>query len=178
MAATRLLECADCNVLVHASDRGGATCPECKGRLSPGLRDVGFSDAARVYGEPGSPFVPPPEEEPGPARKPAKLRCADGHRVRSKPERAIDDWLHANGVLHELEPRLKGMRPDWRVGNVYIEMWGLKGQQGYEVRREQKLALYRKRRLKLVELFPEDVEDLEPKLGFLRTLRPGLVRWE
>ncbi|GEM_PF-6302982 len=174
MAATRLMECADCSVLVHAPARGAAGCPECSGRLSPGLRDVGFADAARVYGEPGAPFVPPPEEAPTePARKPAKLRCADGHRVRSKPERAVDDWLHANGILHELEPRLKGMRPDWRIGNVYVEYWGLSGQQGYEARREEKLALYRKRRLRLVELFPDDVADLEPKLGFLRRAQPA-----
>lgn len=173
MGATRLLECAACNVLVHAAARGATPCPECAGPLATGLRDVGFHDDPRVYGVPGEAWVPPPPEAaPVAGRKPAKLRCADGHRVRSKPERLIDDWLHRNGILHELEPTLKGMRPDWRVGHVYIEYWGLKDQQGYEARREEKLALYRKRKLKLVELFPDDVEDLDAKLGFLRAAQP------
>ncbi|MEA3199593.1 MAG: hypothetical protein QOE90_1021 [Thermoplasmata archaeon] len=177
MTATRLMECARCNVLVHAAATGKSICPECRRPLAPGLRDVGFHDDPRVYGVPGEPYVPEPDSASEP-RKAPKLRCADGHRVRSRPERAVDDWLHQNGILHELEPILKGMRPDWRVGSVYIEMWGLKGQQGYETRRAQKLALYRKRKLRLVELFPEDVEDLEPKLGFLRGVRAGLTRWE
>lgn len=95
-------------------------------------------------------------------------RCIDGHKARSRDERVIDDWLWSNGILHEREPKLKGMRPDWRVGDVYVEYWGMAGQQGYEARREEKLALYKRRRLKLVELFPEDVSCLEHKLGFLR----------
>lgn len=177
MGATRLLECARCNVLVHAPAKEKVGCPRCRGPLAKGLENVGFHDDPRVYGTPGEPWVPPADEGEDAPRadgrtRPAKLRCADGHRVRSKPEKAVDDWLHAQGILHELEPRLKGMRPDWRVGNVYIEMWGLKGQQGYEERREEKLALYRKRKLRLVELFPEDVEDLDAKLGFLRQAQP------
>jgi len=176
MPATRLLECAPCNLLVHAPAKGRTPCPSCGGALSEGLRDVGFHDDPRVLGVPGEPYVAPPEEAAPRAGKPAKLRCADGHRVRSKPERVIDDWLHKEGILHELEPILRGMRPDWRVGNVYVEYWGLKDQQGYEARRAAKLALYKKRKLRLVELFPEDLEDLESKLGFLREVRaPRLV---
>ena len=177
VSSSRLLECPFCNVLVHAPLRGGQACPECGGRLQRGIQEVGFPDAAHVYGTPAEPHV---RVEPVVVelRKPAKLRCADGHRVRSRLERAIDDWLHANGILHELEPRLKGMHPDWRVGDVYIECWGLAGQQGYELRREEKLALYRTRKLKLVEIFPDDVDALESKLGFLRGIRSGFARWE
>lgn len=120
--------------------------------------DVGFADARNVYGQPGEPWEAAP---PTPT-------CKDGHFARSRAEARIDDWLAAHGILHEREPKLKGMRPDWRVGNVYIEFWGLAGQQGYEARRMAKLALYKKRRLHLVELFPDDVDRLEAKLGFLR----------
>ena len=160
MESTRLTECARCRVLVHAPEGEAHACPKCGGALAPGLVNVGFHDARRVYGEPGTPW-----RAPAPL---ADLRCADGHKARSRDEVRIDDWLTARGIVHEREPKLKGMRPDWRVGNVYIEYWGLAGQQGYEARREEKLALYRKRGLQLVELFPQDVEDLEPKLGFLR----------
>lgn len=150
--------------------------------MSRGLQEVGFGDMRRLYGEPHAPWCPP-AEEPAPRLnrlgrpKKAELRCDDGHRVRSRPERVIDDWLHAAGILHEWEPRLKGMRPDWRVGDVYVEFWGLKDQQGYEARRAEKLALYEARGLKLVEIVPDDLENLEAKLGFLRGRPVGLDRF-
>lgn len=168
MPPTRLAECARCNVLVHQPvDEAGYGCPSCGRALSKGLVRVGFADATRVYGEPGEPWREPPPPTPKPPR-PSRVACADGHKVRSEEERVVDDWLHAQAIPHETEPRLKGMRPDWRVGDVYVEYWGMAGQQGYEARREEKLALYRERRLRLVELFPDDLADLEPKLGFLR----------
>lgn len=167
MGRTSLGECARCHILAHRPLDEPYACPTCGGPLAPGLVDVGFGDAAHVFGEPGAPWAPPPEAPPAPAAKSGRLVCADGHKARSQDEVKVDDWLHAHGIPHECEPKLKGMRPDWRVGNVYIEYWGLSGQQGYEARREEKLALYRKRRLKLVELFPEDVEALDAKLGFL-----------
>lgn len=104
-------------------------------------------------------------------RRRGRLACADGHRARSQPERVIDDWLFSQGIVHDVEPELDGLRPDWRVGDVYIEYWGLAGQQGYDARRAEKLAIYRARRLALVELFPDDLADLEGKLGALRAKR-------
>lgn len=168
MGRTHLAECPVCHVLAHApTDEPAYGCPSCQGPLGKGLVHVGFDDALHVYGEPGAPWRAPP---PPPPKAPRQyvLKCKDGHKARSADEVVIDDWLHDQGIPHETEPKLKGMRPDWRVGNVYIEYWGLAGQQGYEARREEKLANYRKRRLRLVELFPEDVASLEAKLGFLR----------
>ena len=156
-----LAECARCSVLVHVARARAAECPRCAGQLARGLNDVGFHDARMVYGAPGDPWVAPIP------RAGAVLRCADGHKARSREEKLVDDWLDARGIRHEREPRLKGMRPDWRVGDVYIEYWGMAKQQGYELRRAAKVAMYRKRRLKLVELFPEDLDDLGSKLGFL-----------
>jgi hypothetical protein len=174
MPPTQLAECTRCQILAHRPIGERYVCPECRGPLRPGLADVGFDDALKVFGEPGEPWYPVPEPVPAPGGLRRKLVCADGHKVHSKDERAIDDWLHVRGIPHEREPKLKGMRPDWRVGNVYLEYWGMSGQQGYEARREEKLALYRKRRLRLVELFPEDLERLGAKLGFL--LDAGEVR--
>jgi len=173
---TLLAECARCCVLVHVARARAAHCPRCRGALARGLVDVGFHDARQVYGAPGDGWTPPVDREG------AIVRCADGHKARSREERVIDDWLHARGIPHEREPKLKGMRPDWRVGNVYIEYWGMARQQGYEARREAKLALYRARRLRLVELFPEDLSSLDEKLGALvpgpRAKREeGSLRW-
>jgi hypothetical protein len=164
---TELAECKECHVLAHRPLDEPYLCPECHGPLARGGFAVGFADARRVYGEPGAPWAPPPEKD----EKRKRYACADGHAVRSREEKRIDDWLHARGILHEIEPKLKGMRPDWRVGDVYVEFWGLAGQRGYEARREEKLALYRRRGLKLVEVFPEDLERLDAKLGALASPR-------
>lgn len=168
MPRTTLTECARCNVLVHKpDDEPGYGCPLCGRALRKGLVKVGFADAFHVYGEPGAPWREPPPPPPKPPRQ-HRLACKDGHKVRSVEEQAIDDWLTDQGILHEVEPKLKGMRPDWRVGEWYVEYWGMAGQQGYEARREEKLALYRERGLRLIELFPEDLARLEDKLGVLR----------
>ena len=168
MPRTLLTECARCNVLVHRpDDEPDYGCPVCGRRLSRGLVKVGFADAAYVFGEPGEPWRAPPPPPPRPPRQ-YRFACKDGHKVRSVEERAIDDWLTDHGVPHEVEPKLKGMRPDWRVGEWYVEYWGMAGQQGYEARREEKLALYRERGLRLIELFPEDLAHLDAKLGALR----------
>lgn len=161
-----LAECAACSVLVHVARARAAECPRCAGGLARGLVDVGFHDARQVYGAPGDPWTPPP------AREGALLRCRDGHKARSRDEKLVDDWLDARGIPHEREPRLKGMRADWRVGDVYVEYWGMASQQGYEARRAAKLALYRRRGLKLVEIFPEDLGQLEERLGWLAAAPP------
>lgn len=167
------MECARCNVLVHKPDEEpGYGCPSCGRALGRGLVKVGFPDAAHVYGEPGTPWREPLPPLPRPSR-PSRLLCKDGHKVRSVEEQAIDDWLTDHGILHEVEPKLQGMRPDWRVGEWYVEYWGMAGQQGYEARREEKLALYHERGLRLLEVFPEDLPRLEEKLGVLRGVSAG-----
>lgn len=167
MTRTRLAECVACHVLVHQPVDEPYACPQCFGELSRGLLHVGFDDARRVYGQPGEPWRPEPQPER--VEKTTHVwKCSDGHKARSREEWIVDEWLTRNGILHEREPKLKGMRPDWRIGNVYVEYWGLAGAQGYEARRAEKLALYKRRRLRVVELFPEDLKDLEAKLGPLR----------
>lgn len=168
MTRTRLAECAACHILAHQPAHDPPYgCPRCLGALTKGGIHVGFADADHVYGEPGSPWHPPPEPRLVEKRT-AVWACSDGHKARSRDEWIIDEWLHANGIRHEREPKLKGMRPDWRVGNVYVEYWGLAGAQGYDARRAEKLALYKRRRLRLLELFPDDLDDLAAKLSPLQ----------
>ena len=65
-----------------------------------------------------------------------KIRCKDGHIVKSKSERFIDDFLYENKIFHAYEKALpysreKDLHPDFYLPNylgegmdVYIEHWG------------------------------------------------------
>ena len=45
------------------------------------------------------------------------MKTACGHRVKSKAEKRIDDWLHRNGWISIYEPEIKFRKtktqPDW-----------------------------------------------------------------
>lgn len=85
--------------------------------------------------------------------------CTDGHVVRSSFEQRVDEWLHAHGLAHEIEPRLpwnRQQRADFLVGETYIEVWGVVNRAEYRERKEQKRRQYRDHELKLVELAPDD----------------------
>ena len=88
------------------------------------------------------------------------FKCLDGHVVRSKGELVIDNHLHRLGIEHEYEKtiRIRGMplKYDWYLPQyeIYIEYWGYFGKD-YMKRKEEKLKLYRKGKLKLVSI--EDI---------------------
>lgn len=87
----------------------------------------------------------------------------DGHKVRSGLEMAVDDWLFEHGIQHELEPHCPWdksphpRRADFKVGDVYIEVWGLAGKTKYDKRRAQKVAKYAEHGIKLIEILPAHV---------------------
>lgn len=94
----------------------------------------------------------------------------DGHRVRSKSELLIDNWLYNHGELHAYEKRVQ-LRSNYMCcdfflpeDEIYIEFWGLVGNGDYDRRREQKLRAYQDAGIKLVELFPTDVTMLHEVL--------------
>ena len=88
------------------------------------------------------------------------FKCLDGHVVRSKGELVIDNHLYRLGIEHEYENtiRIRGMpiKYDWYLPKykVYIEYWGYHGKD-YTQRKEEKLNLYRKGKLKLISI--EDI---------------------
>ena len=68
---------------------------------------------SRSYVGYDDPWAPPPE------RVRTKLVCHDGHRVHSAPEKLIDDWMHARGILHrDLKPTNITVTPDGRRAAV------------------------------------------------------------
>ena len=93
----------------------------------------------------------------------------DGHRVRSKPEVCIDDWLYKHRFAHAYEaPIPSGKRWDFEVpteaGNVHIEYWGLTDA-AYLKNKKEKIAIYKKHSMELLSLKPRDLKSLDVILG-------------
>jgi hypothetical protein len=96
--------------------------------------------------------------------------ASDGHSCRSLAERSIDDWLSKRGISHQVEPlwpkdielNPRGrLRADWELNDgTYIEYAGLKSKE-YNSKIEKKRKLASKSNLKLIILFPEDLQHLD-----------------
>jgi len=75
--------------------------------------------------------------------------CEDGHIVKSKSERAIDDYLFKNEIWHIYEKpynysKNKTFKPDFYLPklNIYIEHWGLSEKPEYLKTKEFKMKIY------------------------------------
>ena len=90
----------------------------------------------------------------------------DGHVCRSIGEKIIDDYLFTHNISHEQEPHYPGerqFRADWKVGKYFIEFWGLKGEEDYDKRMEDKKALAQQQQIPLIEISCDDLRHLELK---------------
>lgn len=116
-------------------------------------------------------------EEDYRAKHKATWYCEDGHVVRSKDEKIIDDWLYRHleraHAYEAILPIPGHLIPDWVVHRpdgdpVYIEYWGILADPSYEARRLHKSKIYAEYRLPLVELEPAHLRSLDfflpPKL--------------
>jgi hypothetical protein len=94
----------------------------------------------------------------------------DGHPCRSLLELAVDDYLDAAGLAHELEPawpwhaRLNPSgrrRADWRlVDGTLIEAAGLMDDASYATKMAEKMELASTLGIRLVVITPEDLPHL------------------
>ena len=121
-------------------------------------------------------------------RRGKELVCKDGDKVRSSGERIIDNWLFFNGIKHTYETiyayskheknervEYKYVKPDFEIytkeSTVLIEFYGMENIKSYKERNVQKKKFYELQRsqfaLKLIELYPKDISNLNKKLGFL-----------
>jgi len=108
----------------------------------------------------------------------AEFRAMDGHNVRSQGEIIVDNWLYMNGFVHAYERRVpieEELYCDFYLPThkIYIEYEGLVGTDKYDERQEKKRALYSKYGLKLIELFPEDIKNIDDVLP-LKLLKFGV----
>jgi len=96
----------------------------------------------------------------------------DGHTCLSLGEKTIDDFLYARGIAHEKEPKYPegNYRADFLVGGVFIEYFGLIGNETYDVKAKEKMRLCQAHGIKLIALYPRDLlasAKLEKKLAEL-----------
>jgi HNH endonuclease len=109
--------------------------------------------------------------KPNPLKFSKKYFAKDGHSCDSLAEMLIDDWLYKKNLNHKRTvpyPRNKAFTADFVVDKYWIEFFGLSGQhKRYDDLKQQKLALAKKYKLNLIELYPFDlfpVNKLEQKL--------------
>ena len=93
-------------------------------------------------------------------------RTDDGHYVRSKSEKIIDDWLYRNNIVHAYEKKLpieENLLSDFYLPNckVYIEFWGYETKTEYLKRKAIKQKIYKKYDLNLIELNDKEVQNLD-----------------
>jgi hypothetical protein len=86
----------------------------------------------------------------------------------------IDDWLFENGIAHEREPKYPAhqehnptgrMRGDWRIGNVYVEYFGLVGDAAYDRKIRKKLALAEELGIEVFPVYPVDLRALDARMS-------------
>ena len=96
---------------------------------------------------------------------PPKFLTEDGHKVRSKAEQNIDNWLYHKGIVHAYERRVpieEKVYCDFFVpeGQVWIEFWGI-DEESYNKRKMRKKHLYQKYNKNLIELDDKDIERID-----------------
>lgn len=96
----------------------------------------------------------------------ARHHAADGHYVRSKAEKLVDNWLYMMGIVHVYEKRLPIREEVYSNfylprGNVYIECWGYEKDSHYLYKKNDKIEIYNKHNLNLIELVDDDIYNLD-----------------
>ena len=114
--------------------------------------------------------------------------CDDGHIVKSKSERYIDDFLFNHNVRHVYEKEIRidqntVIHPDFYLPdlNVYIEHWGYGTENIQYTRQKQfKLDFYRRNNFTLICTYENtDAQNMGSILDMkLRTFRPGIINFE
>ncbi|WP_353498801.1 glycerol kinase [Vibrio sp. CB1-14] len=96
----------------------------------------------------------------------AKHRTLDGHYVQSKGELLIDNWLYMAGVVHAYQRQLpieQDVVSDFYLptGKVYLQYWGSDSGPIESKMVEVTRTLYQQHDLPLIEVFPEEIEQLD-----------------
>jgi len=103
-------------------------------------------------------------------------RAKDGHVCFSMGEKQIDDWLYINNIKHKKEPKYpydpiynksELKRADWKVGEYYIEYFGLEGINNYNEKIQDKMQIAKRLNLNLISIYYKDLKYLDEKLNLV-----------
>ena len=99
-------------------------------------------------------------------------RTRDGHLCKSTQEVAIDDYFYSERIVHaynvvvkEIPETERTLVADWYIPidrtGVYIEYWGIENKQDYQDNKEEKLLLYEKYNIRLIQIDKHDLKDTQ-----------------
>lgn len=89
-----------------------------------------------------------------------------GLTVKSTYEVKVAEYLYSQGYDFEYEPQLEAAIPDFMIGDgVIIEVWGMMDSESYRERRLEKEEWYRESGYELISIEPDDLEELDQRLG-------------
>ncbi len=105
----------------------------------------------------------------------AKIKkTQDGHFVESEFEIKVDDMLYTNNVVHAYNVKVDEITErtvvcDWFIPvifgkGIYIELWGVKGDEKYNNNKKEKIELYKKHKLFLIEIEYDELKDNTQRL--------------
>lgn len=129
------------------------------GRI-PFKKEFFHAKAARRYFGTWNKAIEAAGFSPNPVRFAKKYTANDGHKCDSLAEKIIDDWLYARKIIHLRNFRYDGTKfsADFKIGNIFIEFFGLNGQlRRYDELLKQKLNIVKKNNLKLISIYPNDL---------------------
>ncbi len=98
---------------------------------------------------------------------PTPFMTEDGHRVRSKSEMIIDNWLYNHNVVHAYEKKIPDIKEDLTAdfyvprAKVYLEYWGIINNPIYTKKRTKKLETYKRNMFDLIELTDKEIDNLD-----------------
>lgn len=109
--------------------------------------------------------------------------CKDGHVVKSKSERDIDNYFFEHKIAHAYEKALtiKGeiFHPDFYLPelDLYLEHWGYdESNVEYTKRKEYKIPKYKEKGITLICTYEKDMKDVETSLDIkLDTYKKGEI---
>jgi hypothetical protein len=99
------------------------------------------------------------------------LKAVDGHLCLSMLEKAVDDFLHENGIGHTREPLYPfdeqlnpntRLRADWLLSDgTFVEMWGMPDDPGYAEKMRKKIEMAARHQMRLLGITPADTRRLD-----------------
>ncbi len=97
-------------------------------------------------------------------------RATCGHMVRSAGEKTVCEWLFNNGVRHAYETEGPAGTCDWCLPDhdTYVEFWGMEGDDNYETRKHDKRTAYDDANVRLIDVHPHNLDDLDNTLTNLK----------